>query len=229
MFLENPEISLILPGHGDIVVNVSSPVKNWPDITASDGNFEEFKKLLQSISPKDAAGGGHEPLAVSWDDLLYVPSQSSEVYKRRDKRKKLYIVKSKCSNRIIAHFVFERILRLLGIPTTESHIIESNDSKRVIIMPFMEFTDQQWSNPLDDKYIPLVRGMRLVNLACANWDQSDRNARVFNDKPIFFDGDVAFGIDDRLRLGDYKHMISKKNLYSAEENLRRFGFYSSAF
>ncbi|MCM8774561.1 MAG: hypothetical protein NC820_07515, partial [Candidatus Omnitrophica bacterium] len=124
----------------------SSPITQnfWPDILKD--NLNIFKEKIREISPTEASRGGYEPIPikVKWEDLVFIDKiriknkPKDFVSKYRHKLwESNFVIKHSPPNRLVAHLIGERIFRLMGIPTTESHLI-SDGFRQYIIMPFLE-------------------------------------------------------------------------------------------
>ncbi|MFC2140532.1 hypothetical protein ACFLQ1_02290 [Candidatus Auribacterota bacterium] len=176
----------------------------WPDILTQD--IDEYAKCLQAISPREAASGNIPPLNVKREDLTYSGNTDNMypfLYTGRDKKN--YIVKTRkeiadkvsMANIAAAHLIGERLFKLLGIPTTESHILEIAEGKKAIIMPAIdkaqEFSERLYKQ-FDKKQQKLVKAVSLLDKIIANWDRRVENILVVDNKPIFIDTGVAFGI-----------------------------------
>ena len=73
----NPEINLILPGRGDMVVNVSSPVKNWPDVAVGGDSLRNDYKISPVIA--DELNALEEKVSLGWGDIVRVLSLAAQL------------------------------------------------------------------------------------------------------------------------------------------------------
>ncbi|MFC2140169.1 hypothetical protein ACFLQ1_00445 [Candidatus Auribacterota bacterium] len=175
----------------------------WPNIIDSFDNLGEYEERIRSISPDEAATGGLKPLDVYWEDLTYVGEVDEERYPYwyRDRQGKDYIVKVEDigvdqPDHMVAHFIGERLFRLLGIPTTESQLLRTDEGDIVVIMPYIKPTSRfslKSYTKMTAKYQKLIRAVSLLDDVIDNFDRRGLNILLYFMTPIFIDTDVAFG------------------------------------
>ncbi|MEK7849298.1 MAG: hypothetical protein AAB213_00545 [Candidatus Omnitrophota bacterium] len=206
-----------LESHG-----VSPPVSKiaWPNILLDD--FKSYKNKIIRISPEHIASELTRGLDIEWSELRQVKNPPPgyhwndwvRLYEHHLTGEKFVIKGSPAENRsdyLFSHLAGEFILRLLGISTTESHLIKTYKKGVEFIMPFLKGIPLDWqgyNRRLDDNQKRLIKGMELVDLALSIYDRREDHVLYNQKKNLLYwiDADISFNSDEVKR--NYRHAIN---------------------
>ncbi|MCK5178999.1 MAG: hypothetical protein KAR32_05660, partial [Candidatus Omnitrophica bacterium] len=194
----------------------SLAVSDWPDILRDD--LKTLKDKIRALSSEQVISGGYPELSVRWKDLVapnpISRSKYSSIWKYRlAGTNEFYVTRDAVSNCMIADLIMGRFLRVLGIRTTQSHLISERGykSEKLILMPFIQgnnLEEELLRGVIDNNCADFVQSMELIDLAFNNWDRKEVHVIIGRDGiPVFIDGDVSLGIDEKSEGVNFKNRV----------------------
>src|SRR3989339_974537 len=200
----------------------------WPDIY---DEYPLYRKKIEAVTPEQAALGGYKTLENCLEDLEHVLEVHPNVNLYKDPKNNKYALKKVSPRNLIAHIIGERIFRLLGIRTTESHVY-GNGKERFILMPSLarmrilsSGTFKWFLSRLSSGQLRVLRGAQLIDRALDIWDRSERHVFVDEKAPqdfVLFDSDCACGSwkDDFVARRPFNNKVLEG--WSGEESARYY-------
>ncbi|MCK5015134.1 MAG: hypothetical protein KAS66_15090, partial [Candidatus Omnitrophica bacterium] len=151
----------------------SLAVSDWPDILRDD--LKTLKDKIRALSSEQVISGGYPELSVRWKDPVALNpisrSKYSSIWKYRlAGTNEFYVTRDAVSNCMIADLIMGRFLRVLGIRTTQSHLISERGykSEKLILMPFIQgnnLEEELLRGVIDNNCADFVQSMELIDLA----------------------------------------------------------------